>query len=235
MFPLDETLDDKVDKMLALLQAQADIEKQKTLDRQENTRQTFRGTLPQGNNEPELATGSIPTSSSSSSGLGFDGNPPPLPPPTEPPGFPPGPVPALPLPPEPSFLNGPRRAAREAVERGRSPPTPGGPPPIPQANVRAPPVLPRVPSSSGSASTRSGGPGQSSSNSGPSSSSGSRGSGYRAVTPAQLESRGRATIAVMQRRGQTQPSAPAEPKRAPRRRRTRMDTPEPPRYRPYSQ
>ena len=231
---VDETLDDKVSKLVAVLQAQVDLERMKTMDRQENTRQQFRDNLPQANNEPEMGTGEIPTDSDSGGGgTGFDGAPPPLPPPAPPPGGPSGPVPALPLPPAPSFFNAPRRAAREQVERGRDPRPAGAPPPLNLLRRQAGPApapAPRVPSSSGSASTRA------STRQGSAVPSTSSSSGYRNVTDAQLESRGRATIAVQQRdrRNPLNASAPPAPGAAPaRRRRRRMDTPEPPRYRPY--
>ena len=234
---VDETLDDKVSKLVAVLQAQVDLERMKTMDRQENTRQQFRDNLPRANNEPEMGTGEIPTDSDSGGGTGFDGAPPPLPPPAPPPGGPSGPVPALPLPPAPSFFNAPRRAAREQVERGRDPRPAGAPPPLNLLRRQAGPApaeAPRVPSSSGSASTRaSTRPRASTSRS--STSSG----GYRNVTDAQLESRGRATIAVQQRDRRNPLNASAPPQSSssaaapPRGRRRRMDTPEPPRYRPY--
>ena len=229
---VDETLDDKVSKLVAVLQAQVDLERMKTMDRQENTRQQFRDNLPRANNEPEMGTGEIPTDSDSGGGTGFDGAPPPLPPPAPPPGGPSGPVPALPLPPAP-FFNAPRRAAREQVERGRDPRPAGAPPPLNLLRRQAGPA-PAAPSSSGSASTRaSTRPRASTSRS--STSSG----GYRNVTDAQLESRGRATIAVQQRDRRNPLNASAPPQSSssaaapPRRRRRRMDTPEPPRYRPY--
>ena len=225
---VDATLDDKVSKILAVLQAQVEVEKQKTLDRRENTRQQFCDNLPRANNEPELGTGTIDSSSASTSSIGFDGSPPPLPPPMEPPGMPPGPVPALPLPPPPSFFNAPRRAAREQVERGRSPPQPtpgeGAPPPVPQmvAPGAALRNAPRVPDSSGSASTRSGGR-----RSQPSSSS-SGSSGYAAAAASipteQLQRQGRAAQRNSRNPASAPPLNPPAPPR--RRRRTRMDTPE---------
>ena len=249
---LDDTLDDKVSKILAVLQAGVEVEKQKTLDRQENNRQLFRGHLPNANNEPELGTGSIPTPDNASRAhSSFDGSPPPLPPPLPPPGGPMGPVQGLPLPPNPSFFNGPRREAREQVERGRSPPSPtpgeGGRPPLPQPQRpgSAPPAPPpaairdgaavpvaavRVPSSSGSASTRSGG------NRSSVAPSTSRGSSSNVSVPAeQLAARGRAI--ARQRGGASAPpmrggSVPPM-RRGNRTRRRRIDTPEPPMYRPY--
>ena len=235
---LDETLDDKVSKILTMLQMQVEVEKQKTIDRQEDARRQFNGHLPNSNNESEMGTGSIPSSNASFHASGFDGSPPPLPPPTEPPGFPPGPVAALPLPPEPSFFNAPRRAAREQVERGRSPPRPtpgeGAPPPIGQPLAQPAAALrqaPSVPDSSGSASTR-----PSTRRSVATSSSSSSSGGYSQISNTQLQSRGRATVAVMQRnpRNPLNASAPPAPKAAARRRRTRMDTPEGRRYLPYS-
>ena len=225
---LDETLDDKVSKLLAMMQAQVETEKQKTLDRQENTRQQFRGHLPTANNEPELGTGSIPSSSRSSNhSTGFDGAYPSLPPPLPPPGYPLGPVQGLPVPPVASFFNGPRRDARQQVERGRSPARPGegGPPPLQRPGSVNPPVairdgaaVPvaaiRVPSGASSASTRSGG------NRSRAAPSTSRSSSNARVPVDQLAARGRA---FANERG----AASAPPMRRGNRRRRRIDTPEP--------
>ena len=233
---LDDTLDDKVSKILAMLQAGAEVEKQKTLDRQENNRQLFRGHLPQANNEPELGTGTIPTPERGSSGhSGFDGAYPSLPPPLPPPGGPMGPVPGLPVPRNISFFNAPRRDARAQVERGRSPPRPtpgeGGPPPIvqrpgsinPPVAIRDGAAVPvaaiRVPSGASSASTRSGG------NRSRAAPSTSRSSSNANVPVDQLVARGRA---LANQRG----TASAPPMRRGNRRRRRIDTPEPPGYGP---